>query len=159
MRHLRDALSVLLACALSACATTGAVAHAAVAQQNTAVVLAFLDTVFNKHEVEQGFKLYVAPEYRQHNPAMPDGYGASIQALSQYTKEQYPELRHEVKRSVAQGDLVAVHSRYYKHAADRDTGQGLAVVDIFRLQHGKIVEHWDVMQDIPAKGANDNSMF
>ena len=156
---MRNGLLALVSFALTACAATGAVTHAAVAQQNTAVVLAFLDTVFNKHEVEQAFKLYVGPQYRQHNPAIADGNAAAMQALTRYTKELYPELRQQVKRTVAQGDLVAVHSRYYKHAADRDSGRGQAVVDIFRLEHGKIVEHWDVMQDIPANAANNNTMF
>lgn len=159
MSRLRYGLLALLTGVLASCATTGAVSRAAVAQQNTAVVLAFLDTVFNKHEVEQAFKLYVAPLYRQHNPMIADGNAAAMQALTHYTHELYPELRQEVKRTVAQGDLVAVHSRYYKHAADHDSGQGQAAVDIFRLEHGKIVEHWDVVQDIPAKSANDNTMF
>ena len=156
---MRNGLAALLACALAACTTAGAVSRAAVAQQNTAVVLAFLDTVFNKHEVEQAFKLYVAPQYRQHNPAMADGHAAAMQALTHYTHDLYPEIRQEVKRTVAQGDLVAVHSRYLKHAADRDGGQGQAAVDIFRLEHGKIVEHWDVVQDIPATSGNDNAYF
>ncbi len=123
------------------------------AQQNTAVVLAFLDTVFNKHEVEQAFKLYVAPQYLQHNPAVGDGHVAAMRALTHYTHELYPELRLEVKRTVAQGDLVAVHSRYIKHTADRTNGKGQAVVDIFRLEHGKIVEHWDVVQETTVQTA------
>lgn len=159
MSRTRNGLLVLLTGWLVACTTTGAVSRAAVAQQNTAVVLAFLDTVFNKHEVEQAFRLYVAPQYRQHNPMVADGNAAAMQALTHYTHELYPELRQEVKRTVAQGDLVAVHSRYYKHAADRAGGQGQAVVDIFRLEHGKIAEHWDVVQDIPALSGNDNTMF
>ena len=152
-------LLAFLACTLAACTTTGAVSRAAVAQQNTAVVLAFLDTVFNKHEVEQAFKLYVAPHYRQHNPTVPDGNEAAMQALTRMTQELYPELRQVVKRTVAQGDLVAVHSRYLKNSADRDSGRGQAAVDIYRLEHGKIVEHWDVVEDIPANSANDNTMF
>jgi predicted SnoaL-like aldol condensation-catalyzing enzyme len=156
---MRKGLLALVAGMLAACTTTGAVSRAAVAQQNTAVVLAYLDTVFNKHEVEQAFKLYVAPQYRQHNPTIADGNAAALQSLTRYTHELFPEIRQEVKRTVAQGDLVAVHSRYFKHASDRDNGKGLAVVDIYRLEHGKIVEHWDVVQDIPATSANDNSMF
>ena len=129
------------------------------AQQDTAVVLAFLDTVFNKHEVEQAFKLYVGPSYRQHNPNVPDGVDGAVRALTKYTHEIYPELHQEVKRTVAQGDLVAVHSRYVPSNADRERGTGQAAVDIFRVEHGQIVEHWDVVQDIPEKPANDNSMF
>ena len=156
---MRNGLLALLSALLAACTTTGAVSRAAVAQQNTAVVLAFLDTVVNKHEVEQAFKLYVAPQYLQHNPAVGDGKDAAMRALTRYTHELYPELRLEVKRTVAQGDLVAVHSRYIKHTADRASGKGQAVVDIFRLEHGKIVEHWDVVQEISAETAHDNPIF
>src|SRR4051812_43746644 len=141
MSPIRQGLVALLVGTLAACTTTGAVSRAALAQQNTAVVLGFLDTVYNKHEVEQAFKLYVGPEYRQHNPAIADGNEAAKRALSHYTRELYPELRQEVMRTLAQGDLVAVHSRYTKHATDRASGTDQAVVDIFRLEHGKIVEH------------------
>lgn len=154
----RGAMAILV-CALSACATTGAVTRAAVAQQNTAVVLAFLDTVFNKHEVGQAFKLYVGPDYRQHNPGVADGIDGTAKALTRLTHDVYPEIHQEVKRTVAQGDLVAVHSRYVDYALDQASGRGRAVVDLFRLEHGKIVEHWDVSQEVPAQAANSNTMF
>ena len=156
---LRKCLLALVSVALTACATTGPVARAAQAQQNTAVVLAFLDMVFNRHDVDTAFKLYVGTEYRQHNPSVADGKASAIQELTRVTHQIYPELRQEVKRTVSQGDLVAVHSRYLRNAADRSSGRGGAVVDMFRLEHGRIVEHWDVTQDIPETSANDNSMF
>jgi predicted SnoaL-like aldol condensation-catalyzing enzyme len=156
---MRNGLLALLTGVLAACTTTGAVSRAAVAQQNTAVVLAYLDTVFNKHEVEQAFRLYVAPQYQQHNPAVADGHEAAMQALTHYTHELYPELRQEVLRTVAQGDLVAVHSRYIKHAADRSSGKAQEAVDIFRLEHGRIAEHWDVVQDVQSRPVNGNSIF
>jgi predicted SnoaL-like aldol condensation-catalyzing enzyme len=160
MRQRYLALLVLaMAGTLAACTTTGAVARAARAQQNTAVALAFLDTVFNKHEVQQAFRLYVGPAYRQHNPHVPDGAEAAVRALTRLTHELYPQLRQEVKRTVAQGDLVAVHSRYVSIPAAGGAGLDQATVDIFRLEHGRIVEHWDVAQDIPANPANDNTMF
>lgn len=143
---------------LASCVSNGALrAHRA--QQNTAVVLAFLDTVFNKHEVDQAFKLYVGASYRQHNPNVADGVDGAVRALTKLTHEVYPDIRQEVKRTVAQGDLVAVHSRYVPGVADRERGSGQAAVDIFRVEHGKIVEHWDVVQDMPERSANDNSMF
>jgi predicted SnoaL-like aldol condensation-catalyzing enzyme len=156
---MRNWLLLPLACVVSACATNGPTARALRAQQNTAVVLAFLDTAFNKHEVEQAFKLYVGPSYRQHNPHVADGVDGAIMALTRLTHELYPELRQDVKRTIAQGDLVAVHSRYSHSAAERAGSGGEAVVDIFRLEHGRIVEHWDVVQNVPGESANDNTMF
>jgi predicted SnoaL-like aldol condensation-catalyzing enzyme len=156
---MRKCLVALLGVALTACASTGPVARAARAQQNTAVVLAFLDMVYNRHDVETAFKLYVGTEYRQHNPTVADGRAGAIQGLTRLTHEIYPELRQEAKRTVSQGDLVAVHSRYLRTAADRSSARGLAVVDMFRLEHGRIVEHWDVTQEIPETSANENTMF
>ena len=159
MAGVRNGLVLIAAVALTACATTGAVSKAAVAQQNTAVVLAFLDTVYNKHEVAQAFRLYVAPQYEQHRHGAPVGNEATVQALTRMTHELYPGLRQEVKRTVAQGDLVAVHSRYIRNQADRDSGGGQAAVDIFRLEHNRIVEHWDVVEDAAAGSTSDNSVF
>ncbi len=151
-------IAIVSACMLAACASSGAAPRAVRSQQNMAVALAFLDTVFNKHEVEQAFRLYVGPVYRQHNPGIADGAAAAVQALAKLTHD-YPQLHQQIKRTVAQGDLVAVHSRYLAGPADRAGEPDKAAVDIFRLEHGKIVEHWDVVQDVPENSANDNSMF
>ena len=159
MAGIRTGLVLIVAAALAGCATTGAATRSAAAQQNTAVVLAFLDTVYNKHEVAQAFRLYVAPHYQQHRRGAPEGNEAAIQALTHLTHETYPGIRQEVKRTVAQGDLVAVHSRYTRNQADRDSGGGQAAVDIFRLEHNRIVEHWDVVEDAAAGSTNDNEVF
>jgi predicted SnoaL-like aldol condensation-catalyzing enzyme len=155
----RDLLLALGASALAGCASTGAVTRSALAQQNTAVVLAFLDLSFNRHEVQQAFRLYVGPYYRQHDPQLADGIDAAAAALTRQTSELAPGTRLEVKRTIAQGDLVAVHSRVVHHAAEADQGGGQAVVDIFRLERGRIVEHWDVIQDVPQTAANSNTLF
>jgi predicted SnoaL-like aldol condensation-catalyzing enzyme len=67
----------------------------------------------------------------------------------------YPRLRVDFKRFFADENLVAVHSHMTREPGDR----GLAVVDIFRLENDKIVEHWDVIQPVPATTANPNGMF
>jgi predicted SnoaL-like aldol condensation-catalyzing enzyme len=61
----------------------------------------------------------------------------------------------EPKRVIAEGDLVAVHS----HHVDTPGERGRAVLDLFRVRDGKIVEHWDAVQDVPETSANDNTMF
>jgi len=66
-----------------------------------------------------------------------------------------PTARSEIKRAVAEGDLVFLHV----HAKSSETDRGMAVVDIFRVENGKVVEHWDVVQPIPEKANNSNTMF
>jgi predicted SnoaL-like aldol condensation-catalyzing enzyme len=69
--------------------------------------------------------------------------------------EQFPQLSVTPKRVIADGDLVAVHSHYVDIPGER----GRAVIDLFRVRDGKIVEHWDATQDVPETSANDNTMF
>ena len=56
---------------------------------------------------------------------------------------------------IAEGDIVVLHVHSVREPGQR----GRAIVDMFRLENGKIVEHWDVIQDLPEKPANDNTMF
>lgn len=97
---------------------------------------------------------YWGPEYEQHNPNIPNGVDGVKAGLGAYFKA-FPQLKVEPKRVIAEGDLVAVHSHYIPAPGER----GQAIVDLFRVRCGKIVEHWDVIQDVPATSANDNTMF
>jgi predicted SnoaL-like aldol condensation-catalyzing enzyme len=83
-----------------------------------------------------------------------DGKQPFIDFFSEFYKK-HPDARMEIKRMIAENDLVVVHTHSQLSKAER----GSAVVDIFRLENGKIVEHWDVIQAIPEKAANDNGMF
>jgi predicted SnoaL-like aldol condensation-catalyzing enzyme len=123
-------------------------------EQNKKIAVAFLTMIFNDHKVEEAFKLYAVPEYKQHNPFAASGAEAAIKFFVPYLK-QNPEVRTEIKRVIAEGDLVAIHNNPKSNAQDR----GRAVVDIFRVVNGKVVEHWDVVQDIPEKSMNNNTMF
>jgi predicted SnoaL-like aldol condensation-catalyzing enzyme len=156
MRSLLGALMVGAVTTTTGCATSRYLIDAEVVRTNTHTVLAFEETVFNKHQVKEGFGRYVGSTFKQHNPMLPDGKDAAIMALSNLLTNVYPGSRKVVKRTVAQGDLVAAQVFW-----DQKPGEtrGVAMVDIYRLVDGKIVEHWDVAQDVPETTANDNTMF
>ncbi|MFK0156589.1 nuclear transport factor 2 family protein [Streptomyces sp. NPDC090493] len=97
---------------------------------------------------------FLAPNFRQHSPTVTDGRQGAQAALTAYF-QNHPQLKVEPKRIIAEGDLVAVHSHYIPAPGER----GQAVLNLFRVQNGKIVEHWDTVQDVPATSANDNTMF
>ena len=103
---------------------------------------------------EEAVANYIGPNYRQHNPGATDGSESLIKTMKWFT-QNFPELRMETKRIIAEGDYVVLHSHLILKPGDR----GSAAVEIFRLENGKIVEHWDVVQEVPEKSANDNTMF
>jgi predicted SnoaL-like aldol condensation-catalyzing enzyme len=147
--------------ALAACAGFAASVAIALAAESTdrleankAAVQAFYDLAFNGKDPQGAVDRYVGDEYRQHNPFAGDGPQAFIDFVTAYTTE-HPELRVEFKRCIAEGDLVVVHCNIKLKPEER----GDAVMDIFRLADGKIVEHWDVVQPVPEQSANDNTMF
>jgi predicted SnoaL-like aldol condensation-catalyzing enzyme len=116
--------------------------------------IAFLDMVFNQKKVKEGFDTYVGAKYIQHNPIAADGKEAAVEVLGK-ALQALPGWTYEIKHAYVDGDYAIIHSHVHMKAGDR----GMAVVDIFRFEKGKVVEHWDVVQPIPEKSANDNTMF
>ena len=142
------AIRVLLlagALCVSGCATPRFLMEGENARTNTHIALAFEETVFNKHQVREGFSRYVATDYHEHDPELPDGFDGSAHALDASLSGPLADSHLVVKRTVAQKDLVAVHAFW-----DRCAGQsgGVARVDIYRLQNARIVEHWSVQQPL-----------
>ena len=123
------------------------------AKNNKELVVTFANEFFNEHKMEAAEK-YVVPSYIQHNPMAATGRAAMMEFFQGFWKN-FPDASSDIKRVVAEGDLVVLHYHFKMKKDDR----GFAVVDIFRLENGKIVEHWDVMQQIPEKSANQNTMF
>lgn len=123
-------------------------------ETNKTVVREFYDLAFNQHKPAEAAAKHMGEVYRQHNPGAGDGREPFIAFVTGFVKA-YPGLHVAIKRLIAEDNLVTVHSRLTREPADR----GMAVMDIFRLEGGKIVEHWDVMQEIPATAANSNTMF
>jgi predicted SnoaL-like aldol condensation-catalyzing enzyme len=123
-------------------------------EKNKETAVAFLTMILNDHKVAEAFEKYSVPNYIQHNPSAQTGAQAAIDFFTPFF-EQFPKAGIEIKRVIAEGNLVAIHNNS-KMTPD---SLGYAVVDIFRLENGKVVEHWDVMQEVPEKSANDNTMF
>ncbi|HTU65426.1 MAG TPA: nuclear transport factor 2 family protein [Steroidobacteraceae bacterium] len=121
---------------------------------NARKAIAFLDMVFNQKKVKEGFDTYVGDKYIQHNPIAADGKEAAVEVLGK-ALQQLPGWTYTIKHAYADGDYAIVHSHVTMKPGDR----GMAVVDIFRFEKGKVVEHWDVVQPVPEKSANDNTMF
>jgi predicted SnoaL-like aldol condensation-catalyzing enzyme len=122
-------------------------------EANRKLVIDFYDTVFNKHEVAKGAAVIV-DSYKQHNPMVPDGKKPFVDYFTGFFKEN-PQAKSRIVRSATDGDLVYLHI----HSTDKEGARGAAIVDIFRVTDGKITEHWDVIQPVPEKAANNNTMF
>jgi len=127
---------------------------AAPADDNRAIVTHFADLFYRQKKVEKAFLTYVAPNYIQHNPGIADGREAAMAAL----EPLFARADHSfaVERILVDGEFAAIHVRV---TSPTPPGLGAAVVDLYRLADGKIVEHWDVIQLVPEKSANPHPML
>jgi predicted SnoaL-like aldol condensation-catalyzing enzyme len=128
-------------------------ARAADPEQNKKVVVDFYEKAINQKDFEAASK-HIGPRYTQHNPVAADG-PEGLKAFLGFLREKFPNAKSEIKRVFADGDYVILHV----HSVREPGARGSAIVDIFKLDNGKVVEHWDVIQPIPEKAANSNGMF
>lgn len=134
--------------------TTGALAaDAATLEANKKAVVEFYEKGLNQKDFDAASK-YFGPRYVQHNPTAADGIEGFKKFIA-FLREKFPDSHSEIKKVFAEGDYVILHV----HAVREKGARGNAIVDIFKLENGKIVEHWDVNQPIPEKAANENGMF
>jgi predicted SnoaL-like aldol condensation-catalyzing enzyme len=146
-------LRLLLAAALVMLAPAAYAADAQQMEANKKAVVEFYDLAINKKDFEAASK-FLGPRYVQHNPRAADG-PEGLKAFLAFLREKFPDYHSEIKRVFADGDYVIVHV----HNVPTPGGRGNAIIDIFKLENGKIVEHWDVRQEIPEQSANSNTMF
>lgn len=123
-------------------------------EQNKQIVRDFFEIAFNQHRPAEAAEKHMGSYYTQHNPHAANGKEAFIHYFEAWFKKN-PQYRISIKRIIAEGDLVVIH----QHAQNDDKDRGHAVIDIMRIENGKIVEHWDVVQAVPEKSANENTMF
>ncbi|WP_417436768.1 nuclear transport factor 2 family protein [Idiomarina abyssalis] len=121
------------------------------------IVSEYFNLAFIKRLPREAAMKYISPEkYIQHNPTGKDGRQALLDGFAKYISES--NYTYVVKRIIAEGDLVVVHSQGFINPDDSND-RGEAVIDIFRVENDKIVEHWDVIQAVPETSANTNTMF
>jgi predicted SnoaL-like aldol condensation-catalyzing enzyme len=118
------------------------------------VVTRFMTEFYIEKKVRSAFERWVDPGYIQHNPMAATGRDAAIAFLEPFFANN-PGVRYEIKRIIADGNLVAVHA----HGRFSPEDRGMAVIDILRVEKCKVMEHWDVVQPVPEKAANTNGMF
>ena len=131
-------------------------AHAVSKKQmeaNKKTVAALYEAALNKKDFEEA-KKYLGNRYTQHNPTAKDG-PEGLNGFINFLKDKFPNSKSEIKRIFADGDYVIVHV----HAVREPGTRGNAIIDIFKLENGKVVEHWDVVQPIPENPQNTNTMF
>jgi predicted SnoaL-like aldol condensation-catalyzing enzyme len=122
-------------------------------RRNRDVVLDFYEAGVNRRDYAAAFR-HLADRYIQHDPDAADG-PAGLREFFAVIEKEFPQFRVEIKRVFVEGDMVALHVRSF----DGPTPNGEAGVDIFRLEEGKIVEHWNVIQPIPDTLPHTNTMF
>jgi predicted SnoaL-like aldol condensation-catalyzing enzyme len=122
-------------------------------EANKKLVREFYDKALNEKDYEAAAK-YLGSKYTQHNPRAADG-AEGLKSYLEFLKGKFPKSRSEIKRVFAEGDYVILHV----HAVREPGTKGQAIIDIFKVADGKIVEHWDVVQDVPEQALNSNTMF
>ena len=149
----RSAAMVVASALMLSLASAAAMAASAQEEANRKTVLAFYEKGLNQKDADAALA-YVGDRYVQHNPNAADG-PEGFRKFIGFLREKFPNSHSEIKRSFVDGDFVILHV----HSVREPGSRGRAIVDIFKLENGKIVEHWDVVQDIPENPANNNTMF
>jgi predicted SnoaL-like aldol condensation-catalyzing enzyme len=123
-----------------------------VSTDNTQLVRDYLEILWNQGRTESAAD-YVADDLIQHNPNLANGRGPLVDYI-EGARKQMPDMRFDLKRTIAEGNLVVAHSLL-------TAGGGtvaMAVIDIVRIDNGTIVEHWDATENVPAGTTSGNAI-
>lgn len=123
-------------------------------QNNKALVMKAYQELFGDHDLT-ALDRYWATPYIQHNPTMTDGIDSVKQMLEKLGISHWPKQKVDFKRVIAEGDLVMLQVVQPKSDNTPET----VIVDMFRVENGKIAEHWDVIQAVPADAVNKRTMY
>ena len=161
MRNLKSiaaaivAMVVLMPAAHAADSTPEAIIQQSeLTQNNKALVMKAYQELFGDHDLT-ALDRHWATTYIQHSPSMTDGIDAVKQLLEKMGVSNWPKQQVDYKRVIAEGDLVMLQVVQPKS----DNMPETVIVDIFRVENGKIAEHWDVMQAVPTDAVNKRPMY
>ena len=155
---MKKALSIAVGLVALACGPLGlqadeaaqsaALAKAELEEANRRVVVTMYNLLMNDHNVDEALK-FIDAKYIQHNVRAPDGKDF-IRGAFKARFAEFPKFRSDIKRTVADGDLVVVHTHERFNPADpKDLGN--IIMDIYRVKNGLIVEHWDSYMPVAPK--------
>ena len=119
------------------------------------VVIEFYKLALEQFEPKKAFEKYATTDFVEHSADIANGTRQGAIAFLEGLIRQFPAPKWDIVRSAAEGELVFLHV----HVTPAPGERGVAIGEIFRVQNGKIVEHWDVIQAVPEKSENPNSMF
>lgn len=120
-----------------------------ITESNKTLVTQFVSEIWNGRKFDK-LAEYVSEDYQQHNPNLPDGRAALDGFLRGFYAENMPNGEFTIARVIAEGDLVVTHCLFRLNEDDA----GTVVVDIYRVGDGKLIEHWDVREAVPATTAS-----
>lgn len=117
-------------------------------RKNAALTLEFVQMIMNDHNFAGITARFGRNPYKQHNRTIADGIEGVVKTVSDFVKTA-PEFSYDVKQVFVDGDRVILHSHATLKAKHRgDDSQGLNIVDIWKIEDGRLVEHWDTLQGL-----------
>jgi predicted SnoaL-like aldol condensation-catalyzing enzyme len=121
---------------------------------NKALAVALIEDVLMGKNPSKITEHISAAQYDQHNPGIKDGLGGIVEAVEALTAQNNMFKYNKIHKVLGEGNFVLTVSE------GEWSGKPQVFYDLFRMKDGKIVEHWDVIQEIPTEGlAHDNGMF
>lgn len=127
--------------------------HTKQEEKNLKAVLDFYDVVINGQQYSRVYE-FVDKNYIQHKPEVEDGPEGLLDFV-RWVYSKSPQHEARIVRSFVDGDYVILHVHVINGAEAKD----IAVMDIFRVENGMLMEHWDVASPVPQTAKNDNGVF
>lgn len=122
------------------------------ADNNKQIAITAYQRIFGDLDLT-GVDELISKDFIQHNPTLPDGPEGVKTVVKMLVSQGVPKQKVVFKHVVADDDIVILHSR------TEMGGKEWRFIDIYRIENGKLAEHWDAMMQMPDAPVNNNPMF